>query len=133
MTVIASCSLRRLEERDLELVRSWRNSDRIRSVMYSDNLISADEQRRWFEGLRSDPNRVYLIFEVNGQAVGLVDFKRGGGQNRAEWGFYIGDDNAPAGSGEALGEQGLAFGFNELGLEEILGETFAFNERGIRF
>ncbi|MBV9080901.1 MAG: UDP-4-amino-4,6-dideoxy-N-acetyl-beta-L-altrosamine N-acetyltransferase [Elusimicrobia bacterium] len=133
MTPVSSCSLRPLTEADLDLVRAWRNSDRVRSVMYTDHVISPEEHRRWFAGLKGDSNRLYLIFEVNGRPAGLVDFALISDRKEAVWGFYLGDEDAPTGSGQALGEQGLEFAFRGLNVEKVIGETFAFNERGIRF
>ncbi len=136
MTVLSpnDCRLRPLEEADLESVRRWRNSDRIRSVMYSDELITEESQRRWFAGLAGKPDRLYLIFEVKGKPAGLVYFNPIEREKKqATWGFYLGEEKSPEGSGRILGRLGLEYAFSNLRVDRVLAETFAFNERGIRF
>lgn len=53
--------LRPLEPADLEVVRELRN--RNREWFFHDQEITAEQQRRWFEGLASRPVRFYVIEE----------------------------------------------------------------------
>lgn len=61
--------LRPLESRDLEVLRELRN--RNREWFFHDKEISAEQQRRWFEGLASRPVRFYVIEEVD-RVVGTI-------------------------------------------------------------
>lgn len=128
------CQLRLLAAEDLENVLAWRNSERIRANMYTDHLITLAEHKAWFERSKKQTTSVYLIFEVQNRSVGLVyftdiDMKNG----RSYWGFYLGDENLPHGSGTALGVLGIAYAFTQLKIRKLCGETFAFNGPSIRF
>ena len=130
----SDCRLRPVRESDLEIMRSWRNSDRIRSVMFTSGLIEAEDQRRWFAGLAGDPTRAYFIFEIGGQPVGTMGYNPIDVEKKTcAWGFYRGAENAPAGAGLALGVLGLEKAFEELGMKLVTAETFRFNEAGRRF
>lgn len=125
--------LRPLEEADLETVREWRNHVEVRSYMYTRHEIGEAEHRAWFERVCRDDSRHALIFELEEQPVGFVQFSvvdtRAG---RADWGFYLAP-SAPRGSGAKLGECALTYAFDHLLLHKICGEALAFNERSIRF
>ncbi|GAK91041.1 hypothetical protein JCM19297_2486 [Nonlabens ulvanivorans] len=41
-----------LTEDKLELVRAWRNSTEVSSYMYTESIITAEQQLNWFEGTR---------------------------------------------------------------------------------
>lgn len=124
--------LRPLDEADLDTVRMWRNHPEVRSYMYTGHVIGEAEHRAWFERIRRDDSRHTLIFELEEQPVGFVQFTvvdtRAG---RAEWGFYLAP-TAPRGSGFRLGESALSYAFEKLTLHKICGEALAFNERSIR-
>jgi UDP-4-amino-4,6-dideoxy-N-acetyl-beta-L-altrosamine N-acetyltransferase len=128
------CRLRSMAEDDLEQVFEWRNSERIRLNMYTDQLISIEQHRAWFTQLQNDSASVYQIFEYHHVPAGIVNFtqidKR---SNKAYWGFYLGREDLPRGAGTLMGELGLSFAFNELKLRKLCGEAFAFNEASIRF
>lgn len=64
-------TLRRLTEDDIELVRQHRNSDFIRSKMFYQKIISAEEQQKWFTSINNDWNYYFLI-DYKGKTVGMV-------------------------------------------------------------
>lgn len=126
--------LRPLTEDDLRIVFDWRNSDRIRSNMYSSHFIAWEEHQRWFERLAGNNNKVYRIFEVGESPAGLVNFidiDRNNGLS--SWGFYMGATGYPKNTGLIMGVLGLELAFQELGLRKICGECFAFNIASIKF
>ncbi len=134
MSKLEDFRLRGLEERDLAKVLEWRNSDRIRACMFSDNPISADEHRAWFERTRNTTESVYLVFERREKPLGLVYFVDIDRKNsKSHWGFYVGEEAQPAGTGSALGYFGLHHGFEELRLRKIIGEVLCSNPRSIAF
>ena len=126
--------LRPITEADLELVRSWRNSDRVRVNMYTDHMITPEEHLRWFEKVKGGDTDLYLICEKEGTPVGVVYFNHIDRKQRdCEWGFYLGQTTAPKGTGTRMGITGLDFAFGPLGMRRVRGETFAFNTRGLAF
>jgi bacterioferritin (cytochrome b1) len=44
-------SFRRLEQKDLNLIRCRRNQEYVRSVMLTDHIISEEEHQNWFASL----------------------------------------------------------------------------------
>jgi UDP-4-amino-4,6-dideoxy-N-acetyl-beta-L-altrosamine N-acetyltransferase len=125
--------LRALEEADLETVRGWRNHPDVRSYMYTSREIREAEHQAWFERIRHDDSRHPLIFEIEENPVGFVQFSIVDTMaGRAEWGFYLAP-TAPRGSGVKLGESALTHAFDYLALHKICGEALVFNERSICF
>lgn len=125
--------LRPLEEKDLDRVLFWRNSERVRVNMYHDHLITPEEHHAWFQRLKTS-EALSLVFECNGNPVGIVNFsgmdKRSG---QREWGFYIGVENMPKGTGFMMGNMGLYYAFEVLNVSKLFGEVFEFNTRSIHF
>lgn len=126
--------MRPVERDDLERILEWRNSERIRTNMYSDHVITMEEHRAWFERTKQHSGSIYLIFEIRNQPAGLVyfaDIDRNNG--KSHWGFYLGAEDLPRGSGTAMGVIGLEYAFTQLNLRKLYGEVFAFNEASLRF
>jgi len=130
----ADAQLRPIAESDLDIILSWRNSERIRSVMFSNHVISSDEHRSWFESLNKKDASVFLLFEYERKPAGLVyftDIDRANGT--CYWGFYLGSEDLPAGTGSLLGVLGIDYAFEQLRMRKICGKTFAYNTGGVKF
>ena len=102
--------------------------------MFTDHEISAAEHRVWFQKLSFDATRKTWIYEAGGRPIGVVnvtaiDHRLGS----CSWGFYLGEENLPPGSGSAMGAAALDMIFRELGLTEVLGEAIETNEGSIAF
>ena len=122
-----------LAEIDLETIRLWRNSDRVRLNMYSDHIIAPEEHRRWYDRTKDDPRWLYLIMEYDGQPAGVVNFRdidRVAGS--ALWGFYLGRSDLPRGSGTVMGYLALNHAFMVEGWRTLSGEVLDFNEPSLR-
>ena len=130
MLNIEDFQLRELKQQDLAQVLIWRNSDRVRSNMYSDNIIAQDEHQAWYNRIKSDTSQKHLIFEYRSRAVGLTYFTNMNDQNRkCEWGFYIGETDLPRGCGTILGYLSLNYIFGTERITEVYGEVLDFNKR----
>ncbi|MBI5485467.1 MAG: UDP-4-amino-4,6-dideoxy-N-acetyl-beta-L-altrosamine N-acetyltransferase [Deltaproteobacteria bacterium] len=128
------CRLRPVAEDDLELVLNWRNSERIRRNMYGDHIISMEEHKAWFNRLKDDSSAVYLLFEVCQTPVGMVYFTDIDRKNsKCFWGFYLGEDNLPRGTGTILGVSGMEYAFEILQIRKLCGEAFQFNSASVKF
>jgi RimJ/RimL family protein N-acetyltransferase len=87
------CCLRLLEEKDLAMVLDWRNSDRVRSSMFNNHIITMDEHLAWYSRLQQKKNDVCLIFEWQGKPVGVLNFVDYDLENNTcHWGFYLGSE-----------------------------------------
>lgn len=133
MPIIEKYEVRLMETSDLNQVLEWRNSLRIRASMYSDHIISMDAHQAWFERIQHDPSITYLIFEFENKPVGVVNFKLDDSHHRAYWGFYLGSDDLPKGSGTVMGYMGCNYVFETLSIRKLCGEAFAFNQDSVRF
>lgn len=127
-------SLRPIAEADLGKVLEWRNSERIRSNMYTDHFITLEEHRSWFDLLHKKKTDIYLVFELFQKPVGLTYFTNIDPKNgKCFWGFYLGEENLPRGTGTIMGTLGLEYAFEELHIRKLCGEAFRFNTASIGF
>ena len=58
--------LRELKAEDIEMVRNWRNSKEVSQYMYTENHISPEQQKDWFEKISKDSSAQYWIIEYEG-------------------------------------------------------------------
>ncbi len=123
-----------LEEKDLAMVFGWRNSDRVRSNMFNDQIITMDEHLAWYSRLQQAKNDVCLIFEWQCNPVGVMNFvDRDLERHSCHWGFYLGPESLPRGIGTAMGYLGIEYAFDKLGVDRLIGEVLVFNMASIRF
>ncbi len=125
-------SLRRLEEKDLEMVLLWRNDPQIRSVSQSDHLIQPKEHAAWFDKHSKNPQSMLLIFEESGVPRGCVNFTDIS-NGIARWGFYLDPEHLEQGLGKRLGKLALDLAFGKLQLKRVNAEVVATNERGFQY
>lgn len=124
--------LRAMTEDDLKEVLNWRNSERIRSFMYTDHLISMEEHKKWFEGLTLNAGKKALIFEIGRNRSGVIHFSQKDDRTY-EWGFYLGKSDLPRGTGLIMGVLALEYAFEQLAARKLYGEAFAFNQTSVSF
>jgi UDP-4-amino-4,6-dideoxy-N-acetyl-beta-L-altrosamine N-acetyltransferase len=77
---------------DIELIRNWRNSKEVAQYMYTDGIISNEEQVNWFSKISNSSNSKYWIINFDDTKIGLVnitniDFPKAS----CSWAFYIGE------------------------------------------
>ena len=101
--------------------------------MFSDEIISPEQQQEWFHKMSMVGGGKYFILEYQGRAIGLISFTEFDEKNNlAHWGFYIGEPDVPAGLGSILCILGLDYAFQKLGVRRVIGEVLASNERSLR-
>ncbi|MCA0754948.1 UDP-4-amino-4,6-dideoxy-N-acetyl-beta-L-altrosamine N-acetyltransferase [Paenibacillus sp. N4] len=126
--------LRPMKESDLDIVLKWRNSDRIRENMYTDRLITMEEHSLWYATIQHTRASDCSIFEIDGQSMGFINFTGFDPLNQScHWGFYVGEPQAPRGSGSIMGFLGLEHCFENLLMSKCFGEAFVFNTASIAF
>jgi UDP-4-amino-4,6-dideoxy-N-acetyl-beta-L-altrosamine N-acetyltransferase len=125
--------LRPMEDSDLQQVLDWRNSERVRLCMRNQHIISPEEHAKWWAGLNWD-RHVPLIFEYRGRPVGVVNVTQIDWQSgTCEWGFYLGEENMPRGTGRLMGYEGLRFIFEVMGLRKINSEVLTSNKKSLDY
>lgn len=128
MSRLEDYSLRPLTEDDLPTVLAWRNSERIRSAMYTDHIIEPDEHKAWFNRVVEDADCRYLVLEFRSQPIGLSYITDIDGTNgTCMWGFYIGATDALRGSGTVMGYLSMHLIFEQEKLRKVCGEVLGFN------
>lgn len=126
--------LQRLSLSDIELVRSWRNQDRIRNQMFHTNLISEKDQELWFDSINNSLNYYFLIV-FKSKKIGLIhakniDLEVGYG----EGGIFIGevaDENSWAATMASICL--LSFVFEKLSLKSSLIKVKSNNLNAIKY
>ncbi|MBC7865793.1 MAG: GNAT family N-acetyltransferase [Bacteroidia bacterium] len=79
----------RIQEKDLELIRYWRNQPYIRSTMQFREYITPEMQKNWFDRINNKYN-YYFIIEHEGKQIGLINCKDTEPETRiAEGGIFI--------------------------------------------
>ena len=127
---------RKIEQGDLELIRGWRNQDRIRKNSRDHRLLNMEDQLKWFQNISiSKSDDMFLILE-NDDPVGVCGLARINWQDRsAEITCYLGRQKNAA-VDVAVGLEAYIFlkrkGFEEYHLNRLHGEVFIFNEGGIK-
>ncbi|WP_019988968.1 UDP-4-amino-4,6-dideoxy-N-acetyl-beta-L-altrosamine N-acetyltransferase [Rudanella lutea] len=122
-----------LQHEDIELVRTWRNSEEVAQYMYTDDLITAEQQEAWFAKISKDPSSQYWIIQYNGQKIGLASLT-GISQTLSScyWAFYLGDTSIRgAGIGSKVEFNVLSYVFEHLKLNKLRCEVFTFNDKVI--
>lgn len=125
--------LRPLTNDDARQLLDWRNSDHVRKFMVNQDLIEWEGHKKWVAKVVSMPDDYrYFIYEVEGKPTGMIGFYGFDKAGNAEWGLYIGDAEAPKGSGESMCRLALDKFFTELDGDQL--ETFALahNERAVK-
>lgn len=126
--------LRELQESDIEMVRSWRNSPEVSSFMYSDEFISEEDQKMWFLKTDADSTCINWIISFDKKPLGLVSLS---GINKTldscYWAFYLGDTSVRRqGIGSKIEYNVLKYVFDHLELNKLRCEVFTFNDNVIK-
>ena len=66
--------LRKITLNDLELIRTWRNSEYVKSFMVFKSYISKEMQENWFLQINNDNNYYFIIYKEN-TPIGLTNLK----------------------------------------------------------
>lgn len=129
MQALNKYNLINISEQYKDLIYRWRNSNHVRHNMYSDHLISMEEHNCWFNCLeRADI--VARLFVYDEQPIGFVNFVNIDlEQGECSWGFYIGETDAPKGSGQIMAFLSLNLIFDRLNLSKVNSEILDFNVR----
>ena len=122
-----------LLEDDIELVQIWRNSPEVSQCMYTDDQISIEQQKAWFDRVQQDYTVRYWMIEYNDQQVGVASLT-GISQSLSScyWAFYLGETNTRGAGLRAKVEVNvLGHVFNELKISNLRCEVLTSNEKVI--
>lgn len=128
-----ACRLRNVREEDLEMVRTWRMLPEITRYMYTDPMISPEDQLAWHRAVTASPQDLVWVIEMVEDTVpvgilSLSDIDKV--HSRACWAYYIADDRARGkGLAKTLELNIYAHVFETMALHRLWCEVFAFNHR----
>ncbi len=132
MKVDFSMFLTALDWPDAEKARVWRNDWRIMQWTRQSEFISDRDQRAWFDRQAADPTiKMYAVrtrCAGTDELVGVCGLTSIDWLNRrAEFSLYIAPNHQRCGYGREALKLLLKHGFENLGLNQIWGETFEGN------
>jgi len=122
--------LKQLDENDLSLIREWRNSEKVRRVMFTDHIISYAEHLCWWENIKKDKTKQCFMYYFQGRKAGVVCYTGLGGTSLS-WGFYLSNQletkKIQLQVWKNLEEEALEYGFSCLNADKIVARVFEFN------
>ena len=125
-------SFRNLEQKDLNLIRYWRNQEYVRSAMLTDHIISEEEHQNWFVSIAGNNQCIYQIVAYKDADIGVSCIKEIDRKNdTCLWGFYLGDPFARPGIGAALEYLSLDYIFETLQMRKVWVEVLISNQNAL--
>ena len=127
-------TLTRLTEEKIEMVRNWRNDEKISVYMENRDEITPEMQVKWFQKINNN-NNYYFIIEYDNKEIGLIDIRDiDYTLKEGEYGIFIYDDYYLDSDVSFRAYLCLLdYCFNELNLERVTGHIMKENKRSIKF
>lgn len=108
-------TFRKIDEFDIQLVRSWRNSDHVRLQMINQDYISPEQQISWFKTLH-EKGEHHFIYSQGIHDVGVVSLKTLDSPGVFEAGIFCGRTDYLGNPINIAAAMGLYdYGFQNLG------------------
>lgn len=130
-TASKKIDLKRVEKKDLEQLRLWRNEPDLRKYFREHKDITETDQLNWYESkVLNDPNQYNFSIFAKDKLIGHCGLYYVDWINRsAEFGIYVGDrDYRNGGYGSESLRALVKFGFEDLNLNKIWCEVYSNNE-----
>jgi UDP-4-amino-4,6-dideoxy-N-acetyl-beta-L-altrosamine N-acetyltransferase len=127
--------LEEINKSELEIVRKWRNIDRIRKQFYSQEIITKEQQKKWFNKYFKENDSLFLIMkDENNIPFGTISIYNIDNKNKnAEIGkIMIGEDKYLCrGYAKEAIDILVKYGFDTLKLHRIYLGVFTKNKTAI--
>lgn len=123
-----------LEKEHIEIVRNWRNSEAVSKYMYTSEIITEEQQLKWFERISQDLSQKYWVIYKNDTPIGLISLYSIKSEFKTcYWAYYIGNtEKSGAGIGAKIEYKFLNIVFEEMNFNKLICEVFTFNETVIK-
>lgn len=124
--------MRKIEEKDLEILMKWRNSQEVSDFLCSDFVYTLEGQKKWFNKIKNDEKNIYLIVE-SGERFGEARINNIDNVNKkCEIGAHIGELSFKGkGLGKEIFRSLVDYCFNKLGMNKVYLRVFKFNKIAI--
>ncbi len=123
---------RLINEADSLLLLTWRNSDHVRIYMKNSDLITREIHQQWFQKIITSETDLYFVYEQNKTPWGIVYFNNiDRNTTAAEWGFYLGKQNLPKGTGTKMLNNAILLATNKIKLSRIYATVLSTNNKSL--
>lgn len=122
-------SVRKILDKDLELVLKWRTDPDITKYMKTDFQATLAMQKKWYEQIQKDCSKKYWMIDINDIPAGVlcltdIDYEA----KTCGWGYYIGEKSLRSFAAAISIECSLYdHVFGDMGFREIFCECLNFN------
>jgi RimJ/RimL family protein N-acetyltransferase len=100
-------SIRKVEEKDIQLLFEWANDPMVRKNSLNSNKISWEEHVKWFRSKLNDGNSYfYMVVNAQGELTAFVRFEK-----KDRW--FAGIVVAPESQGRGIGKDALGRSIDE--------------------
>lgn len=125
---------RPIKKSELEVVMNWRMLPEITKFMYTDPVITMEEQEQWYIKSKEDKSNLNFMIEADGEPIGVLNIVDIDKKNqKCSWGYYIAVKEKRSLQLAMRIEWNLYdYVFEVLGLNKLEGEIFSFNKAVIR-
>ena len=123
-----------LQNKHLEMILPWRNQKDVRQNSFTDHIITQQEHEQWWDRVRSDASRQWLLFCPDNKPSGVVNFYNIRPAEEACWGFYLADtleDYEKLKIWFLLEKSVIDYAENVLHLKKLKCELFAYNKAAL--
>jgi len=122
-----------LSDTEVEMVRTWRNHEKIRKCGYADHEFSLSEHKDFINKLKSDDRNFYWVMKENDKYLGVLHIIRVDSGNRNGYlGLYLNPYNYTPGIGKLLVKYLIKLSFEIAKLHTLKLETFEGNIPAIK-
>ena len=120
--------LRDIEDAQVEMIRGWRNQERVRRFMYNQHVISVNEHQAWWAKTKERADSRYLIYFDDGVANGVVSFAQiDKVESCCSWAFYASGE-APRGTGSRMEFLAIDYAFQIIEIDKLNCEVLSSNQ-----
>ncbi len=131
MGLIENYRLRVVEDDDVRLIFDWRNSLHIRKYMKNTDIIQFENHLQWFKNCKNNRNKILKLCLYKEKPIGLIQFNLDYFNRTGEWGFYIGEQTVPPGSGKIMCSLALDLVFHQLGMRKVCAQVLDYNVKSL--
>lgn len=127
-------TLNRLQQKDIEMLRLWRNDEKIAERMFFRDIITSEMQQKWFNQLDVTKD-FYFIIHYKNKPIGLTHLSNISEEEKSgSVGLFIHNENywgthLPIQASLSL----LNFAFNHKKLENVTAKVLPNNKAAIRY
>jgi len=122
-----SVTFKRVSFDDLDSLRKWRNTQRIKKNMFNTKDVSKSQQLQWFEALERDNSQQQFVCFLDDEPYGILNFTNIN-ENECEWGCYVGQEHIMPGFGLVLAACALEYAFDHLAVKCLKAQVLSHNK-----